>query len=125
MAVPVWPIMVPYESVADGASASQSYSLPIQSETEGGPPIGRPRPGPRPTEMAWQSVPLAAEEWQAFEQFVRSDLYQGTRVFEMPVYKPGEGFVSRKCQIKRGAYTSDFSEVPWAKVAFTLIIYNW
>lgn len=125
MAVPTWPSLVPYENVADGASASQSYVPPIQSETEAGPPLMRPRPGPRATEFLWQSLPLTGEQWQAFEQFTRSALFQGTQVFEMPVFKPGEGFVTRRCQIKNGTWSSDFSEVPWFRVAFTLIVWNW
>lgn len=125
MAVPVWPSQVPYESVADGAIASQTYVLPIESETEGGPPLSRPRPGPRATEIAWRSEPLTGEQWLAFEQFARVALFRGTQVFEMPVFKPGEGFVSRRCQIKKGAFSTDFNEVPWYRVSFTLIIWNW
>lgn len=125
MAVPVWPSQVPYENVAEGASAGSSYVPPAMSETEGGPPIGRPRPGPRATEIGWRSQPLDQQQWEALEQFLRVTLYQGTRVFEMPVFRPGSGYVARLCKIKAGTFATDFSEVPWQPVSFTLIVFNW
>lgn len=125
MGVPNWPSDVPYGNEADGATASQPYAPPIKSETEGGPPLSRPRPGPRPTEIAWRSVPLDDAQWQSFERFTVATLRQGTLIFEMPVFKPGEGFVSRKCELRDGIYQTDFSQPPWTRVSFVLIVYNW
>lgn len=125
MAVPVWPVAVPHTSEADGASATQSYQAPLSSETEAGIPIMRRRPGPRVTEFSWKSIPLTDDQWVAFEAFTREDLLDGTLVFDMQVFKPGVGYVARKCQIKDGAITNDFSVVPYVRAQFTLIIYNW
>jgi len=125
MAVPVWPAGVPHESDADAASASASFRPPLISETEGGTQIMRPRPGPRATEFGWRSVHLTEVQWAALDQFLRVDLHEGTLVFDMPVFRPGSGFVTRKCQIKSGVVSTDFSVVPWVRVSFTLIVYNW
>ena len=125
MAVPSWPAAVPFVNQADNATASASFTAPIASETEAGPPIMRPRPGPRSTELAWRSQPLDDEQWAALDQFLRVDLRQGTLVFDMPVFRPGQGWVTRKCQIKVGTIANDFGQVPYTLVSFTLIIWNW
>ncbi len=125
MSVSAWPSQIPFESAADGISETQSYTAPMSSDTEGGPPIMRPRPGPRSTEMPWRSVFLTGEEWQAFEQFARTTLRQGTLPFEMPVFRPGEGFVSRICQLKGGEYSTDKSVVPWFRISFTLVVWDY
>lgn len=123
--VAVWPSLVPYENVADNAVSSQTYSEPDSKQTEGGPPIMRPRPGPRMTEMAWQSEPLEPEEWAAFERFARVELRNGVLPFRMPVYRFEQGFVTRTCQIKDGRFSTDPRQVPWRIVTFTLVVYNW
>lgn len=124
MAVAVWPSLVPYAPVVSGAAAGQSYAAPIQSETEGGPPLMRPRPGPRSSEMAFVSRLLSRAQWEAFEQFARETLYQGTLPFSMPVYRPGTAFVTRICQIKDGVWSTDLSAVNRFRVSFTLVVYN-
>lgn len=125
MAVPSWPSTVPHENEADSASASASFTPPLVSEAESGPGIMRRRPGPRATEMSWRSVPLDDAQWVALDTFLRATLIDATLVFDMPVFKPGSGFVTRKCQIKNGVVSSDFGSPPWTRVAFTLIVYNW
>lgn len=123
MAVPVWPSSLPVESEGSGGGAS--YAAPLASETEGGPPIMRPRPGPRSTELQWVSKPLTGEQWSAFDQFARLDLRHGTLVFEMPVLKPGAGYVSRKCQIKGGQWATDSSAAPHVRITFALVVWNY
>ncbi len=125
MAAPIWPGTVPFESEAEGAGATPTYAPPQSSETEGGTAITRPRPGPRVTETSWRSVPLDGAEWTAFEQFARLDLRDGSLDFDMPVYRPGAGYVTRRCRLKGGIYATDPSQVPWTRVSFTLIIFNW
>ncbi|CAM5769772.1 hypothetical protein BMIN10S_03019 [Bosea minatitlanensis] len=87
----------------------------------------RPRPGPIATEISWRSVPWNGEQYQAFHQFLMRTLYQGTQHFRMPVYKPGECYVTRICQIKGGAggVAVDESQAPLFSVSFTLIVFNW
>lgn len=125
MTVASWPVMVPFQSPLDGITPTQSYVQPLQSETEGGPPIMRPRSGPRSTEYPWRSKLLTREQWEAFDQFTRDDLRQGTLPFSMPIYKPGGFYVERICQIKDGVWTTDMSYVPKISINFTLIVYNW
>jgi hypothetical protein len=125
MALPVWPSQVPARPVLSGAQFGASYGEPISSETEGGPPIERPRPGPRHTEMPFTSVRWSREQWAAFEQFARLDLAQGTREFRMPVFRPDGGMVSRICKIKGGQWSTDPRAVSWFRVSFVLIVYNW
>jgi hypothetical protein len=125
VAAPTWPSCLPFENEAGGATSGANYVLPIESETEGGPPLMRPRPGPRSTEVTWRSQPLTEEQWLIFEKFARDALYRGTLVFSMPVFKPGEGYMSRMCQLRRGDYATDYSEPPWYRVSFTLIVWNW
>lgn len=125
MAVITWPSEVPYRSPVDGATPGQSYIQPLVSQTEGGPPIMRPRPGPRATEYPWRSRLLTTEQWTAFEQFARLDLRQGTLPFSMPIYRPGGLYVERTCQIKDGQWSTDMSYAPKIRVSFTLIIYDW
>ncbi len=125
MAVPVWPSTVPHESEADGAAVGSSFTPPLISQTEGGPSIMRRRPGPRDTTFPWRSVPLDDTQWGALDTFLRETLIDSTLVFDMPVFKPGSGYVTRKCQIKDGVVSNDFSAPPWARVSFTLIVYNW
>jgi hypothetical protein len=125
MAVPVWPASVPFEHDADNSNVTQSYQAPMSAETEAGISLMRPRPGPRITETGWRSVLWTEAEFKAFEQFVRINLRQGTLVFDMKVHKPGDGYVTRKCQLKNGIYTVDRATVPWTRVVFNLIIYNW
>ncbi len=121
----VWPSQVPFQVPVNGIVPSQSYTGPVQSQTEGGPPIMRPRPGPRAMEYPWRSPLLKLEEYTAFEQFARVTLRQGTLPFRMPVWKPDGCYVDRICQIKDGAWTSDFSLARRVVVAFTLIVWNW
>lgn len=125
MAIVTWPSLVPFRSPVDGRTPVQTYSAPLTSETEGGPPIMRPRPGPRATEMGWQSGWLSVSEWEAFEQFARYDLRQGTQPFIMPIWRPNGCYVERVCQIKDGSWTSDFSKAPKVRVSFTLVVWNY
>ncbi len=121
----VWPSYVPFRSPVDGIVAGQPYNLPLQSETEGGPPLLRPRPGPRAMEYPWRSPRLTSGEYTAFEQFVTDTLRHGTLPFRMPVWKPDGCYVDRHCQIKDGQWASDFSGWPKIVVSFTLIVWNW
>lgn len=125
MVAPAWPSQVPHKGPVNGISSGQSYVAPLSSETEGGPPIMRPRPGPRATEMGWQSLLLTHPQWQAFEQFARLTLRHGTLPFTMPVYKPDGCYVARLCQIKDGAWQTDLSNAPRVRVSFTLIVWNY
>jgi hypothetical protein len=125
MASPTWPSQVPYKGPVNGISAGPTYVAPIRSETEGGPAIMRPRPGPRSTEIGWQSKLLSHPEWQAFEQFAREVLDDGTLPFMMPVYKPDGCYVSRLCQLKDGTWQTDFSAAPRVRISFTMIVWNY
>lgn len=125
MAIPVWPVMVPAKPVLSGVQAGPSYGEPIASETEGGPPLERPRPGPRTTEIPFTSILWTKPQWAAFEQFARVDLHRGTLQFRMPVFRPDVGMVDRVCKISGGKWTTDMSAVNRYRVAFTLIVYNW
>ncbi len=125
MTIAAWPTDVPFEADASADSVGPGYVPPLMSETEGGPPIMRPRPGPRATEMPWRSVPWTVGQWQHFEHFTRNILRQGTLPFTMSVYRPGENYVSRICQLKNGIFSTDHSQNPLIRVSFTLIVYNW
>ena len=127
MAVPAWPGTVPSEQLRDGAAAPAMFTPGAVSETEGGPPLMRPRPGPRTTEIAFRSKPWTGAQFAAFDAFVKTSLFGGTLVFDMPVFKPGSGYVTRKCLIKGGggAIAVDESQDPWFSVSFTLIVFNW
>lgn len=125
MAIAVWPSQVPFKSPVDGVSPSQSYNAPLTAQTEGGPAIMRPRPGPRAAEYPWRSGFLTLSEWEAFEQFARRTLRQGTLPFRMPVWRPNGCYVDRVCQIKDGSWSSDFSKAPKVTVGFTLVVWNW
>jgi hypothetical protein len=120
-----WPSQVPYRSPVDGRVAGQPYNAPLRSETEGGPPLLRPRPGPRAMELPWQSQRLTVAEYTAFEQFAVNTLRQGTLPFRMPVWKPDGCYVDRLCQLKDGLWAPDFSAYPKIVVSFTLIVWNW
>lgn len=124
MTIAIWPSQVPHAPVIGGVTAQQSYRAPQESETEGGPPLMRPQPGPRVAEMPFTSKMWSRAQWDAFEQFARETLRQGTLAFSMPVYRPGSGYVTRLCQIKGGAWSTDFSAVTRFRVSFTLAIYN-
>lgn len=102
-------------------------AAPLTSETEAGLSIMRPRPGPDSTEIAWRSVPWTESQFAAFNTFVTTTLIRGTLVFDMPVFKPGSGYVTRKCQIKGGGrgVALDMSQFPLHAVSFTLIVFNW
>lgn len=125
MAVPAWPITVPHQSVAEGATASASFTPPAVFKTNAGPSIKRPRPGPRVTTLPWRSVPLTGAQWADLDAFLRETLHDATLVFDMPVWRPDVGYVTRKCEISEGTLTNDFSAPPWTHVAFTLLVYNW
>ncbi|PZU95627.1 MAG: hypothetical protein DI527_01050 [Chelatococcus sp.] len=125
MSVPVWPSLVPARPVVSGVSAGATHGAPIESQTEGGPPIMRPRPGPRSTELPFRSVLLTRAQWAAFEQFARVDLRGGSLVFEMPVFRPDAGMVARKCQIKGGQWETDYSAASRFRVSFTLVVWNY
>jgi hypothetical protein len=75
--------------------------------------------------MQWQSGWLTLAEWEAFEQFARFDLRQGTLPFSMPIYRPNGCYVDRVCQIKDGSWSSDFSKAPRVRVSFTLVVFNY
>ncbi|AZO77473.1 MULTISPECIES: hypothetical protein [unclassified Bosea (in: a-proteobacteria)] len=123
--IAAWPSQVPFRSPVNGIVAGQSYSAPRQSQTEDGPAILRPQPGPRATELPWRSPLLSLAEWEAFEQFARRTLRQGTLPFKMPVWRPNGYYVDRVCQIKDGAFSTDFSVASRVVVSFTLIVWNW
>lgn len=125
MAVPSWPVGVPAQPVLTGVTAVASYRAPLMSETEGGPAIMRRRPGPRATEMPFQSILWTRAQWAAFEEFARDTLIDGTLVFTMPVFRPDGCLVTRHVQIKGGEWQTDMSAVSRFRVSFTLIIYNW
>lgn len=125
MAIATWPSLVPFRSPVDGRTPMQTYSPPVSNETEGGPPVTRPRAGPRFTDVPWQSGWLTLSQWEAFEQFTRYDLAQGTLPFVMPIWRPNGCYVERTCKIKDGTWTSDFSKSPKIRVSFTLTVFNW
>lgn len=121
----VWPSQVPYRSPVDGIVGGQPYNPPRKSETEGGPALKRPQPGPRAMELPWRSKRLTVAEYTAFEQFTVTTLRQGTLPFRMPVWKPDGCYVERLCEIKDGLWSPDFSAYPKVVVSFTLIVWNW
>ena len=125
MGVPNWPILVPHENEASGSAIGASFAPGIESETEAGTSLQRPVPGPRATVFSWRSVPLCEAEWAALDEFLRVTLVQGTRMFQMPIYRPDSGYVSRYCQIKKGSIANDFSEVVFYRTSFTLTVFNW
>jgi hypothetical protein len=125
MALAAWPSQVPARPVLSGAQVGASYGEPIRSETAGGPPLVRPRPGPRVTEIPFVSTMWTRAEWAAFEQFARDTLFRGTQPFRMPVFRPDGGMVMRICQISDGKWSTDMSAVSRYRVSFTLIVFNW
>jgi hypothetical protein len=125
MAVPSWPAGVPSKPVLSGLSVGQTYRPPLVSETDGGPAIMRRRPGPRATEIPFQSVLLSRAQWSTLETFLRETLIDGTLVFTMPVFRPDGCMVTRHVQIKDGLWQTDMSAVSRFRVSLTLIVYNW
>lgn len=101
------------------------FKLPIGSETEGSTYLTRPKPGPRVTEISWRSVPWNESQVASFLGFAQRTLRDGSLAFQMPVFKPAEGYVTRYCQIKKGAVSLDESNAPLFVVSFTLVVYNW
>lgn len=120
----IWPSAVPYEQNADGASLPSTYRPPLSSPVEAGPDIMRRRPGPRSTLIPWKSVPLSEQEWERLERFFRVDCFEGTVSFQMPIFRPGRGYVNRTCQIQGGQWNTDMSNYPVIFVGFNLFVFN-
>ena len=125
MALATWPATVPAKPVLNGTTFGASFQEPILSETEAGPALMRPRPGPRVTDFTWQSQMLSRSQWAALESFLRIDLRQGTLPFSMPVFRPDGCMVTRTCRLKTGAWQTDASAVSRFRVAIPLIVFNW
>lgn len=120
-----WPSQLRYNQGRRSASVSAPRQPPLVSETEGGPSIMRPRPGPRQTKISWTGMEWTQEEYLAFERFFEVDLRKGVLPFRMPVYKPAHSYVMRVCHIDGAQYTVDESIAPYFVVSFTLLIYSW
>ncbi|HEV2552710.1 MAG TPA: hypothetical protein VGV17_02985 [Bosea sp. (in: a-proteobacteria)] len=124
MTAAAWPDAVPYQGPVDSIAFGPSYAAPLSSETESGPALPRPRPGPRSTEYPWQSRLLTRAQWDAFEAFARVTLRQGTLPFTMKVWRPEGCYVDRLCQIKDGLWQTDTSAAPRVRISFTRIVWN-
>lgn len=120
----VWPTDVPHEQNADGASIPSTYRSPLASTVEAGPAIMRRRPGPRSTIVPWRSIPLNEAQWESLDRFFRETLIDGTLSFDMPVYRPNAGYVTRRCQVDEGTFETDQSAYPLYFVSFNLVIFN-
>jgi hypothetical protein len=125
MAVPTWPTAVRHQQARNNAGVPQPRQDALVSETEAGAGLTRKRPGPKQSEIAWRSLEWTGAEYLAFETFYEVSLIGGTIVFDMPVYKPGLGYVVRKCKLKGAKYSIDETISPYFIVSFTLIVFNW
>ncbi len=119
-----WPNDVPYEQNAEGAVRPQAYRAPSSSSVEAGPAIIRRRPGPRSMTIPWKSLPLTEAQWDRLNTFFLVDLLEGTQTFDMPVFKPGSGYVVRNCQLEGGLWNTDQSSYPIIYATFSLVIFN-
>ncbi len=120
-----WPNDVPYKQNVDGAQFPQSYRAPLTTQVEAGPDIVRRRPGPRSTIIPWKSLPLTEAQWARLDLFFREELLEGSQTFDIPVFKPGSGYVVRNCQLQQGLWNSDFSGYPIIYTMFNLVIFNY
>lgn len=119
-----WPNDVPYEQNAEGAVLPQAYRAPSSSPVEAGPSINRRRPGPRSVTISWKSIPLTEREWERLDIFFREELLEGTQTFDMPIFRPGSGYVRRNCQLEAGLWDTDQSSYPILYAMFKLVIFN-
>lgn len=119
-----WPNDVPYFQNAEGAVLPQSYRAPLTTPVEAGPSLIRRRPGPRSVTIPWKSIPLTEVQWDRLDVFFRDELLEGTQTFDMPVFRPGRGYVTRNCQLEGGLWTTDQSGYPIIYATFNLVIFN-
>lgn len=119
-----WPQDVPYKQNADGAVLPQSYRPPLSTPVEAGPSLIRRRPGPRSVTIPWKSIPLTEVQWDRLDVFFRDELLEGTQTFDMPVFRPGSGYVTRNCQLEGGLWNTDQSSYPIIYATFNLVIFN-
>lgn len=120
----IWPSDVPFAQNAEGAVLPQSYRPPAVSKVEAGPDILRRRVGPRSVTIPWKSIPITEEQRARLELFFTEELIDGTLSFDMPVYLPAKGYVTRRCQVEGGLWDTDQSNYPLYFVSFNLSIFN-
>jgi len=120
----VWPNDVPFQQNTEGTVFPQTYRPPQTASVEAGPDIMRRRPGPRSTIVPWRSIALTEAQAATLEQFFRETLLEGTLSFDMSVYRLGQGYVQRRCQIQSGTFNVDYNDYPVIWISFSLVIFN-
>ncbi|WP_454917299.1 hypothetical protein [Xanthobacter sediminis] len=98
MALPVWPVAVPYASERDRWGLKR-FRDPVETEMEGGNIRVRRRPGDNLMVMSW-GRDLHPSEFTAFRTFVEDTLHWGVSRFSMAVSLDGRTYEIRAVQMQ-------------------------
>lgn len=123
MALPSWPINVPYAPLVDGFQPIKRVLKPIVTEFEGGNQRQRARPGDNIGQLT-QTIIMDAEPFAEFTEWWKETLSLGTARFTAPVWL-GTDFETKVCQFTADGKPSDSYFVPAAvKVTMSLRVYD-
>lgn len=121
MAIPEWPVAVPYQTERD-AWGNTPFRAPIETEMEGGNVRIRNRPGDRLATVTW-ARPLTAAEGAAFRTFVETTIHRGTMRFRMNVCLDGITYTLRTVQMQ--PKTLKYTGLPGGRLrpSFTMLVF--
>lgn len=101
MAIPSWPVTVPYASLRDDWGITP-YRSHLETEMESGDVRVRRRPAARLPLMSWGQN-LNSTQFSAFRTFLESTTFDGASRFTMQVSFDGQAFTSRTVQFQAGS----------------------
>jgi len=124
MALPSWPVGLPYQPILDSFRVLEATRPPKWTEFEDGPPLGRKSGLGRRAKLAYK-LPFDTNEYDAFRTFHEVTLADGTARFTMPVYvMASKSYVDRTVMIEKGEVQTDTFGLGFA-TSFTLIVFDW
>lgn len=122
MAVPSWPVGLPYAPRLEGYQVSEPHRSAKVTEYEDGPERMRPASNTVIQRMAYRIVLETPAQYDTWRTFAVATLNKGTSRFTMPVPSPGQGsgFTSRTCYLENGAWNAERTGASGWLISFTL-----
>lgn len=121
MAIPEWPVAVPYQTERD-AWSNVPFRAPIETEMESGDVRIRNRLGGRMSTVTW-ARPLTATQAAAFINFVENTIHRGAMRFRMQVCLDGSTYTLRTVQMQ--PKTLKYTSLPGgrSRPSFTVLVF--
>ncbi|SEE59533.1 hypothetical protein SAMN05519104_6664 [Rhizobiales bacterium GAS188] len=122
MTLPVWPIGLPVNPLAD-LSVAEAYRAPVATEMEDGPDRMRRRSLTKLAKLGMRFI-FKDAQMATFKSFVETTLQEGTMHFSMTVPAPGVTSGTYEVWLDKGVYKASKLGGNW-QVTFTLAVLGW